>query len=104
MSIVPAGGGAAWVLANWLDRLPRWLWTAVGAFLMFNAGSVVMAGAFAWLLERQPSFADELPEVGWRWVLNVGLYLGLGVWVTAYAYRKGATQTIAVDGGAPDAE
>ena len=87
------------MLANWIDRLPRWLWTAVGAFLMFKAGSVVMAGAFVWLLERQPSFVDELPEVGWPWALNVGIYLGLGVWMTAYAYRQGATQSDVAEGG-----
>jgi len=96
MSIVPAGAGVGWVLANWVDRAPRWLWTVAGAYLMFKAGLTVMAGAFIWLLGRRPSFVDELPEVGWGWALNVATYMGLGIWVTIYAHRKGS-QTI-VDG------
>jgi len=87
----------AWMLSNWIDRVPRWLYAAAGAFLMFKAGLTVMAGLFAWVLERRPSFADELPDVGWGWALNVATFLGLGVWMTIYAHRKGTTQPVADD-------
>lgn len=84
MSIIPAGASALVALFYW----PRWVYAALGGFALFKAGSTLMAGAFSWLLHRDPSFLDRMPEPGWPWSVNLALYSIGGVWLMVYAYRK----------------
>jgi len=87
LSITLGGSGLA-ALFYW----PRWVYAALGGFALFKAGSTVMAGAFAWLLHRDPSFLDRIPQPGWPWAVNVALYSIGGVWLTVHAYRKAPDQ------------